>query len=101
MEDVTKLNKLVRLKDKEIYNLQKRLKNFVYTTNNLKEKAKELLEEKKAAEKHVKNVEKKFRKEKKRIETKVEISEKRLFRVTKDESVNLKILLKLLSTVQF
>jgi predicted nucleic acid-binding Zn-ribbon protein len=87
LKDVADLNKLAKLKDKEIYNLQKRIDNFVDTTNNLKEKAKELLEEKNAAEKHIKNVEKKFGKEKKRLETKVDILEKRLVRETKNVSV--------------
>ena len=87
LKDVTELNKLVRLKDKEIHNLQKRLDNFVDTTKNLKEKSKELLDEKKASEKHVKDIENKFGKEKKRPETKVDILEKRLDRETKNAAV--------------
>ena len=80
-------NKVVRIKEKEIHNLQKRLDNSVETIKHLKENSKEILEDKNAANKQVKNLEKKFKKEKQKLVIKVANLEEELLKKSETKSV--------------
>ena len=65
------LNKIVKATEKEKYNLQKRVENFLDTTKNLKENIADLKKEQKSADKSAKILEKKNSKEKEKFNEKI------------------------------
>lgn len=70
-KNLSEAKKVVKSTEKENYNLQKRVDNFLETTKNFKENIKELKKEKTTAEKSVKVTEKKRMADKEKFEEKI------------------------------
>ena len=71
--ELSEINKIVKAKEKENYNLNKRIDNFLETTRKLRENIGELKKHKTGADKNVKIIEKKLNAEKEKWERKVKI----------------------------
>ena len=72
------MNKLVKLKDKENYNLQQRLDNSLETTKRFKENLSELKKDKSTSEKSLRTLEKKTNATKEKLDEKIKTLEQSL-----------------------